>query len=87
MKCFEVTGYLKYKNIHATVHAENQKDALKQVLANNNISYSKVLKLTAAENEKLLDDGIVPFTYIDFTVENPDSWFSPNSTGNWHVMA
>lgn len=86
MKCFDVTGYLKYKNIHTTVHAEDQKNALIQVLASNNIPYSNILKLTAAENEKLLDQGIVPFTYIDFTVANSDSWFSPTGTGNWHIV-
>lgn len=85
MKNFEVTGYFKYNGICDTVQAKTQKEALQLVLRNHNISYSSLLKMTSAENKKLLDIGIEPYTWIDFTVANVDVDFSLTGTGNWHI--
>lgn len=68
------------------VQAKTQKEALEQVLAKNNIKYNGLLKLTTAENKKLLDDCIEPYTWIDFIVSNLDAEFSLTGTGNWHIF-
>lgn len=86
MKNFEVTGYFKYNGICEVVQAKTQKEAIEQVLAKSNIKYSGLLKLTSAENKKLLDACIEPYTWIDFTVTNADAEFSFSGTGNWHVI-
>lgn len=86
MKIFEVKGYLNYNGVCETVTAKTQKDALIQVLINNGIAFNKVLKMTATENQKLLDKDIQPYTWIDFIVSNVDAEFSMTGTGNWHVF-
>lgn len=85
MKNFEVQGYFKYADIFEVVQAKTQKEAIKQVLTKNNIKYSGLLKMTSAENKKLLDACIEPYTWIDFTVTNADNEFSFSGTGNWHI--
>lgn len=86
MKNFEVTGYFKYKDICEVVQAKTQKEALQLVLRNHNIAYSSLLKMTSAENKKLLDACIEPYTWIDFIVSNLDAEFSLTGTGSWHVF-
>lgn len=85
MKNFEVTGYFKYDGICEVVRAKTQKEALQLVLRSHNITYKNLLKLTTSENKKLLDAGIEPYTWIDFTVANVDAEFSLTGTGNWHI--
>lgn len=85
MKNFEVTGYFKYNGICEVVRAKTQKEALQLVLRSHNITYKNLLKLTTSENKKLLDAGIEPYTWIDFTVANVDAEFSLTGTGNWHI--
>lgn len=85
MKNFEVTGYFKYNGICEVVKAKTQKEALQLVLRSHNITYKNLLKLTTSENKKLLDAGIEPYTWIDFTVANVDAEFSLTGTGNWHI--
>ena len=87
MKNFEVQGYFKYAGIFEVVQAKTQKEAIEQVLTKNNIKYSGLLKMTSAENKKLLDACIEPYTWIDFTVANVDAEFSLTGTGNWHVYS
>lgn len=86
MKNFEVSGYFKYTGICEVVQAKTQKEALEKVLANNNIKYDGLLKLTTAENKKLLDACIEPYTWVDFIVSNLDAEFSLTGTGSWHVF-
>lgn len=86
MKNFEVQGYFKYAVIFEVIQAKTQKEAIEQVLTKNNIKYSGLLKMTSAENKKLLDACIEPYTWIDFTVTNADTEFSFSGTGNWHVI-
>lgn len=86
MKNFEVVGYFKYANISDTVQANSQKEALTQVLTKYSIEYKDLLKMTVAENQKCLDDGIQPYTMIDFIVTNTAVTNPINAARSWHVI-
>lgn len=80
-----VTGYNAYSGIVETVEAKSAKDALKKIMKEHSISGS-IMKLTTQKNLELLDKGIQPYTMIQFTVENEDSFHSPASMSNYLIQ-
>lgn len=42
--------------------------------------------MTTKENQKCLDNGIEPWTMIDFTVEKVDTLNPVTDIGNYHII-
>ena len=86
MTQYNVTGLQQCYGLDITVEASSPKDALLQVLKLKNIPFKDVIKMTTKENQKCYDNGIEPYTMVDFVVEKVGTLNPITGIGNYHVI-